>query len=434
VDQVSRRLVKLAPPTPFNIGDLQREAYRAFGFSPSLTLRIAERLYLDALISYPRTSSQKLPPSIDYPKILRGLGRLAPYRQLVQELLAGPLKPREGAKDDPAHPAIYPTGEVPQRELDSRESKLYDLIVRRFFAVFGEEAHQERVRAHILVEGYGFKLAGRRTVKEGWLRYYGLYSGVEEAPIPPLEEGDRLQVVSIDVLEKFERPPPRYNQSSLLQKMEEEGIGTKTTRADIIKTLYDRGYVVGESMEVTDMGFKVVELMKRHSSIIVSTEMTRAIERDLEAIEQGTIRGEEVVERAILSLAEALPQIKGLEVEIGREIRKAVISTVRAQNLLGPCPVCGTGNLTIIRSIRSRKRFVGCTNYSKGCRASAPLPQRGSIKATGKACPHCNWPIIDVFTGRGRPWRLCVNPKCPGKKAREERPSKPEPAVVREEG
>ncbi|MEM4297826.1 MAG: DNA topoisomerase, partial [Nitrososphaerota archaeon] len=89
-----------------------------------------------------------------------------------------------------------------------------------------------------------------------------------------------------------------------------------------------------------------------------------------------------------------------------------VISTVKAQNILGPCPMCKGGMLTIIRSHKSGKRFVGCTNYSKGCRASAPLPQRGVIKATKKPCEACSWPIVYVKSGR-IPWRLCVNPKCP---------------------
>ncbi|MBI4258245.1 MAG: DNA topoisomerase I, partial [Thaumarchaeota archaeon] len=151
ISNVKTTVVKQPPPTPFNIGDLQHEAYRVFGFAPSQTLRIAEALYLEALISYPRTSSQKLPPSINYSKILHGVSRIDQYSGHALEIANGPLHPRQGGKDDPAHPAVYPTGELPKRTLEARESKLYDLIVRRFFAVFGEDALRERISAVIAV-------------------------------------------------------------------------------------------------------------------------------------------------------------------------------------------------------------------------------------------------------------------------------------------
>ncbi|MEM4297827.1 MAG: DNA topoisomerase, partial [Nitrososphaerota archaeon] len=318
--EIHKQTVKHPPPTPFNIGDLQREAYRVFGFSPSQTLTMAERLYLDALISYPRTSSQKLPASIDYRKILAGLSQIQSYTEYAQELLSGRLIPHEGDKEDPAHPAIYPTGEAPKRALEAREAKLYDLIVKRFFAVFGDPALRERVSAIIAVGRHRFKLSGRRTIQEGWLRYYRDYSAAEDQPIPPLKEGDVLRVKRVEVSEKYEQPPPRYNQSSLLQKMEAEGIGTKTTRAEVISTLYERGYITGESIMTTDIGFSIVETMRRYSSLIISTEMTKGVERDLEAIERGDVEASEVVERTIEGLLGPLYSIRTVEVEIGREI------------------------------------------------------------------------------------------------------------------
>ncbi len=127
VSKVSKGLIELPPPQPFNTGDLQKEGYRVLGYSPTRTLQIAERLYLDALISYPRTNSQKLPPSIGYAKILAGIGTMSEYSREVKELLKGALRPREGQKDDPAHPAVYPTGERPGRALLSYERRLLDL-------------------------------------------------------------------------------------------------------------------------------------------------------------------------------------------------------------------------------------------------------------------------------------------------------------------
>ncbi len=414
VSNISRSRLQQPPPTPFDLGDLQKEAYRVFGYSPSQTLKTAERLYLDALISYPRTSSQKLPSSINYRKILSGLQRNWAYSREAEEVSKGRLQPHEGTKTDPAHPAIYPTGELPRRTLSSTEERLYDLIVRRFLAVFGEYALREGVSATIDIAGYLFKIYGRLTLKEGWLKYYRRYTGTEDRAIPDLVEGEALPVLSVISKEKFDQPPPRYNQSSLLEKMETEEIGTKATRADIIKTLYDRGYLTDRSIVATDLAFSVVELMEKHSPNITSTEMTRRIEEHLKRIEQGEINEEQVIQEAVDQLYESLTTIKNAEEEIGVEMTEAITKTVHEMNNLGPCPKCKTGTLYVIRSKKTHKRFVGCSNYQQGCDASAPLPQKGTLTIPGKSCSTCGWPIVYVRFGRF-PWRLCVNMNCPTK-------------------
>ncbi|MEM3891139.1 MAG: DNA topoisomerase I [Nitrososphaerales archaeon] len=414
VKKVSKQIIRQHPPTPFNLGDLQHEAYRVFGFSPSLTLRVAESLYLKALISYPRTSSQKLPPSIGYHKIFSGLQKLEQYRVDVNDLLTKPLKPFEGEEDDPAHPAIYPTGELPQG-LDDRQSRLYDLIVRRFLAVFGEYAVRERVSADVEIGSYLFRVSGRRTIEEGWMKYYRSYVSAEDNPLPLLEEGNRLKVISLDVAERFEQPPPRYNQSSLLAKMEKEGIGTKATRAEIIDTLYQRGYIVGSSIRATDIAFSVIEVMKEYSPSIISTEMTREVERALESIERGVVSVSDVIEKAATHLLTSLQELKVAEEELSSKVREATRASLAAADIIGECPVCKDGYLKIIRSKKSGKRFVGCTNYDGGCRTSAPLPQKGRIKSLNRRCKLCGWPMVAVILTR-YPWRICVNPSCPTKK------------------
>jgi DNA topoisomerase I len=126
-----------SPPVPFDLGALQSEAYRIFKYTPMRTSNIAQHLYISALISYPRTSSQKLPPSIGYKNILKKLGKTAAYAKFAAELLAKPtLKPNEGKKFDSAHPAIYPTGNLPEKPLDAAERNIFDLVVKRFLAVF----------------------------------------------------------------------------------------------------------------------------------------------------------------------------------------------------------------------------------------------------------------------------------------------------------
>jgi DNA topoisomerase I len=412
---VAKSVVQMFPPPPFNVGDLQKEAYRVFGFSPSRTLQIAERLYLNSLVSYPRTNSQRLPPSINYRVILQGLERFSRYSKVARYLLGGTLNPTQGAKADQAHPAVYPTGEVPRKHLNSPEAAVFDLIARRFLAAFGPPAKRELVNVRLSVGEHEFMLSRGRTLYGGWVDSYGGYASARDTNVPSLTEGDRFKVVRVEVEEKFEQGLPRYNQSSLLEKMEKENIGTKATRADIISTLVERGYVEGGSMKVTDLGFAVIEVMEKYAPVIVTTELTRKIEEGLEEVE-GESRGDaELVRGTVRSIAEQLVGLSANEDMIGREIAAALTTTVTVSYVLGPCPVCESGQLRIIRSKKTKKRFVGCSNYPSGCQASAPLPQRGTIRTMDKACPHCSWPVVHVMGGRTS-WRLCVNPMCSAKR------------------
>jgi len=397
---------RIPPPTPFNTGDLQKEAYRAFGMDPSRTLRMAERLYLRALISYPRTSSQKLPRSIGYRRIIERLSKIKGYED-AKELLKRRLKPREGEKEDPAHPAIYPTGEEP-KGLSPQERRIYDLIVRRFLACFCDPVVRESISIRFKALGFEFVARGGRILEEGWLKFYK-FVRFGEGELPDVEEGDELLVKELKVEEKFEGPPARYNKASLLSLMEKEGIGTKATRADIIRTLIERGYVVEKGMRVTDIGFEVYEVMKGYMPEILSVEMTRRIEEELAGIESGERDWREVIREAVEGLLPALKSMKGKEGEVGAKVVEAHRRSRLSRLALGPCPVCKTGTLIVVKTRKGR--FAGCTNYYKtGCRATAPLPGRGKIEPIG-TCELCGWPVIRLRIGR---WtkEFCINPNC----------------------
>lgn len=412
---VKNRIASIGPPAPFDIGELQKEAYRAFGITPTRTLQIAERLYLGALISYPRTGSQKLPPSLNLERVVTGVGRLSEYSRIADEILKSGAKPVQGQKSDPAHPAIHPTGEKPRHPLGRFESSIFDLVVRRFLAAFGTSARRELVDVTITIGPHEFKASGGRTVFQGWIEYYGRYAGYRDKEVPQISEGDRVVICDVDAEERFEPKPSRYNPGSLLEKMEREGIGTKATRADTIATLVERGYVSGESMEASELGFAVEEAMERFAPSIVGTGLTREIEEKLEAVEEAG-RGEGTILReTVRSIADQLSALGAEEDALGREIGSALAATTAKSFVLGACPVCKSGELKLITSKVTGKRFAGCSNYPYACRASAPLPQKGTIKALKKACECCSWPVIYV-TGRGRPWKLCINPECPGRK------------------
>jgi DNA topoisomerase-1 len=419
VSAVTLRTFNQKPPPPLNLADLQKEAYRLFGYAPSKTLQVAERLYLGAMISYPRTGSQRL-PKLDYGKLLSKVAAIPGYSSLVGELVSGgDLHPSQGPGADPAHPAIYPTGEPARRHLGADETKIFDLIVRRFLSCFGEDAVLEASSAEIQVGAHQFKIEGTRVRVPGWMRFTGEGRTAESASVTvaALREGDLVAVQAVTVEEHIRAHPARYNQATLLEKMEKEGIGTKATRADIITTLLGRGYVIGQALVPTDLGFALVETMREHCPQIISTRLTREIEAELERVGSAGDLDWEFFESSLSSLMAQVGEMKSHEREVASTMQGSVSAVSGGSDgrmILGSCPVCKEGKLWVVRSRKSGKRFVGCTNYEKGCRASAPLPQKGSIKTAARPCGTCGWPVVYVRLGR-RPWKLCVNDRCPRK-------------------
>jgi DNA topoisomerase-1 len=408
LSSVSRTVL---PPPPFSLGDLQLEAHRLFGYSPAKTLKIAESLYLKALISYPRTSSQRIPPSIDPREILSGLRRIKAYWELIEELLSrAHLRIREGMKDDPAHPAIHPTGYY-DKGLRPQERSLFDLICRRFMASMGDPAHLLETDALIDVGGYHFHLRGRRTIDHGWTRIYTPSFEEEGETFPPLETGGIIRNIKVRAERRTTRPPTRFDQASLLKLMEREEIGTKSTRSEIIETLYKRGYIEGASIRLTELGLAVVDALSQYCPEILSPELTRYLEKQLERIQASEITSDHVVEDAVERLKPPIFKLKERELQVGLEISIALRSSSQVGEYLGPCPKCKTGEMRIIRNMRTGKRFAGCSNFLRGiCSNSFPLPQRGEIKACGEACPICGAPLITLK--RGKTYKLCINQEC----------------------
>ena len=467
VTKIKNQRNTLCAPHPFNLADLQKEAYRVFRFSPSYTLSIAEKLYISALISYPRTSSQKIPSSINYRNIIADLSKITissapehranssrrsngvpmsgPYTKITMDLLSNSnnLTPNEGKKTDPAHPAIYPTGENPRGRLNASEFKLFDLIIRRFLATFGQPAISQHTLVTIFViDEHFFEADAKMMIDEGWMLFYKPYISStlglgSQSYLQNLNEGNILKNDVVTMTNKFTQPPTRFNQSSLLEEMESKKIGTKATRSEIISTLFKRSYVsnvrsskdasysrqydsFGGGIEATDLGVEIVQSMRRYLPNIVSIDLTRAMEELLESIALGNDKSDFVIKYAKAKLKEAIIPFKEKETEIGTRLTDAVNATkIRQQLILGACPVCGRGSLKIIRSSKTKKRFVGCSNYTSGtCKATVPLPQNGSIRPTGEICTSCRWPVLEntYFHGAKYRWKFCININCPSKK------------------
>jgi DNA topoisomerase-1 len=430
VDSIISRITSQQPHPPFNLSTLQSEAYRHFGFKPSRTLTIAQSLYLDAVISYPRTSSEKLPKTLDLKEILDGLGKMKNYASMVKQVVrAGNLTPVQGKKSDPAHPAIHPTGSKPTKRLTPSEKKLYDLIVKRFLALFGEPAVKEHLRADIKHESHVLYSRGLRILKPGWMEFYGPYAKTNERELPGISEGTPLLLSPVSDEQRYTQPPARFNPASLLKLLERENLGTKATRARIVDSIKSRGYTLNDRFELSTLGYALYETLERYIPDILSPELTRFLEKEMDDIRQENKNRENVLSRAKVELLILLENFKSQEEDIGNDLVTGLQRYWKSKEELGECPKCGEGTLRVIRSAKTRKRFVGCSNYSEGkCDQTFPLPQKGDLFPLDKKCPHCGYQMFQVTSGR-RKWETCINwTDCPGRqdelKALEEKRTK----------
>jgi DNA topoisomerase-1 len=418
VDSIEKKKSTHRPPIPFNLSGLQTESYRHFGFKPSRTLVLAQKLYLDALISYPRTSSQKIPASVDVKEILLGLSGFKRYGPLAKRVLdTGMLTPVQGKKDDPAHPAIHPTGVKPSRRLTPSEKKVFDLIVRRFLALFGEPSVKESRRADVRCNNHLFHFRGLRVLKQGWMEYYQPYATANEKEFPPIEQGDSIQLTSVHVTDKQTSPIPRYNPSSLLKALERENLGTKSTRSRIADSIRSRGYVLNDRFELSTLGYALFETLEQYVPEMLSVELTRHLEKQMEGIQDGDTDREQVLVDAKRELLKILERFRAMETAIGNTLVSGLQRYWKEKQEIGLCPTCEVGTLSIISSSKTGKRFLGCSNYKEGrCKQTYPLPQSGEIAPLGKMCPHCGHQMIKI-TSRRRVWETCINwTECPGRR------------------
>ena len=415
IKDVERKKTTQLPPNPFDLTTLQTEAYSCFRISPKNTLVIAQNLYTDGLISYPRTSSQILPKEIGYANVMKELSSQKEYTKLCSMLLSKKiLEPNNGKKSDPAHPAIYPTGVEP-KGLEENEKKIYDLIVKRFLATFADNAVRETLTVNIDVNAEIFVAKGTTTVEKGWHIFYEPYTDLKEEELPDVKKGMEVKVTEIKMHDKMTQPPKRYTPASIIRELEKENLGTKSTRATIVDTLFQRGYVTGESIEATELGIKTIETLEEFCPKILDEELTRHFEAEVEEIQEGKKKPEQVLKEAREVLTTILEDLKKKEKSIGEKLREAYRETAMVENVVGKCPKCKIGDLRILRAKASGKRFLACNKYPE-CKTTFSLPQTGAVKKIKTVCPQCGYPMVNIIRKGKRPWRLCINPVCPSKK------------------
>ncbi len=368
-------------PLLYDLTSLQREANTRFGFSARRTLSAAQRLYEEhKVLTYPRTNSRFLPSDMigEIKPIASLLGTQREYAKAAAYVTGLDVLPLGRVINDAKvtdHHAIIPTNsEHRVDKLSDDDRRIYDMVTRRFLAVFHPDAVFENTRLETTVREHIFRTRGRVLLEAGWR---GVYGELEERSgdaddegdnqsLPRLAQGENVSVLKVDSEEKITQPPRRYSDASLLGAMEtagklvedeelreamkDSGIGTPATRAAIIERLIDVGYVErdGRSLVCTEKGLGVIRLLDDHA--LTSPSLTGDWEHRLSRIEQG----EEARQRFMDDIA----QFAGATVTTLDEKLKD-IRIPRAN--LGPCPVCGHD------IVENRKGFSCWSREDPGC-------------------------------------------------------------------
>ncbi len=380
ITKLEKKEEREQPQLLYDLTSLQRHGNTLYGFSARRTLAAAQRLYEEhKALTYPRTNSRFLTGDMipEIKPIAELVGHNPQYKKGSEYVLGLDKLPLGRVVNDKRvqdHHAIIPTrSEHDLGRMGQDELKVYDLVAKRFLAVFHPEAVYERTRVETTVAEHVFRTSGRRLIEAGWKSVYGEEvdqqrgdddSGGDQL-LPKLDQGETVQTLSVESIRKETQPPRRFTEASLLGAMEtagkdiddaelreamkDSGIGTPATRASIIELLVNREYVEreGRSLVATEKGIQVIRLLNGHQ--LTSPELTGSWEKRLGLIEQGEDSRESFmrdIAKFTTETVQELDKLKGVQIE-------------RAK--LGPCPICG-------REIGENRKGYSCwSRDDPGC-------------------------------------------------------------------
>lgn len=441
VQEVRVQRVSRKPQPPFITSTLQREASSKLGLAPALTMKIAQQLYEGVdiggegqvgLITYMRTDSPSVSPEAQ-----------AEAREYVEETWGKEYLPAKlpvyaavsGAQE--AHECIRPTkvartSDSLRAYLTADQLRLYELIWRRFLASQMAPAVFDQATADIAAGPKGaptpylFRATGSSGVFAGYLKVYEEESEEEGAewgkPLPPLSNGEPLELVELLPVQHFTEPPPRYNEATLIKELEKRGVGRPSTYTVILQTIQDRGYVEKKGgaakkapLSPTAIAFVVVDYLLLCFPEIFDCGFTAQMERDLDEIAAGRQNWVQALRAFYAKLHAALEGAEGQSPAVAAEAAGIPV-----------CELCGQPML-----VRQGKygAFLGCSGYPecKNTRSlaptpsvtkTAPLPSAAECAPAGNApaCPLCGQPMVQRRSPRGSFWGCPSYPECRGTK------------------
>jgi DNA topoisomerase-3 len=397
VVSIAKKKGKEYAPKLFDLTGLQVYCNTKFGFSADETLKIAQKLYEQKVITYPRVDTTFLPNDI-YPKVEGILKNLTNYKKIIEPILGKKIKKSAKVFNDKKvtdHHALIPTGV--QSYLHDNQQKVYDIITKRFVAVFYDDCSVSNTTVTGKVDTVPFKTTGKEILEKGWRLVFESADNKDKKDknvLPEFKKGEKGPHVP-SFIEKESKAPNQYTEATLLRGMEtagkqvdddemrelmkENGIGRPSTRANIIETLFRRKYILRNKKQIlpTETGIKLIETIR--NKLLTSAELTGQWEKQLKEIEKGNFNAGSFVKNM-------KNMVDHLVYEVRMEQTYAKISHTSEEKVVKPakqkkevstviagtsCPKCNDGKLL------KGKTGYGCSEYKKGCILLLPFTFSG---------------------------------------------------------
>ena len=288
IDNVVRR------PLPTDTDTMLQELSRVLGLSAAKIMALAEALYGDGYISYPRTETNMW-LTVNHKTILAMLS--STYLSKHVDLLS--YSPRDGKKNDGAHPPIHPTAYYPRSDI---KGKIWEYIARRYLAnVVGRDASLKRWKLNVKAGSIEMEASGKYFIDEGFYQIFPYFKPKDTLRIPQLRIGEPLPVIKVDLRERKTKPPPRLTESELLRLLEKHSIGTDATRADYPQIIIERGYAEkkGKAFRISTLGEALINLLKSVDHRLVTPDTRRYVEQLMADVETGKTSMEDALKKAL---------------------------------------------------------------------------------------------------------------------------------------
>ncbi|NQY29559.1 MAG: DNA topoisomerase 3 [Flavobacteriaceae bacterium] len=391
---ITRKEGKEYAPKLFDLTGLQVYCNTKFGFTADETLKIVQKLYEQKVVTYPRVDTTFLPNDV-YPKIAGILGNLSNYSRLTQPLLGKKIKKSAKVFNDKKvtdHHAIIPTGV--QNNLQYNQQQVYDIITKRFIAVFYDDCKVANTNVIGKVDTVTFKTTGKEILEKGWRIVFERSDAVtksETGMLPSFVKGEKGPH-SPSFLEKETNPPKQFTEATLLRAMEtagkqvdddevrelmkENGIGRPSTRANIIETLFRRKYIIRNKKQVlpTSTGIQLIDTIQ--NTLLKSAEMTGLWEKQLKEIEKGTYNAgtfinnmKKMVDQLVYEVRSESTRanISSATIVNSKTTKKKIAKNSATDISKIDCPKCKKGKI-----LKGSSAF-GCSAYKNGCNFKAPF-------------------------------------------------------------
>jgi len=419
IENFNENLVKRKPPTPLNTTKALVLLTKNLKISAKIAMNTLSDLYLNKIISYPRTDSDIYKSDFEHVPLLKMFIPHSDYGNYTNKLLkVKRTTPTKGKKDAGDHPPITPLESLELNSSKFRNAiqrKAYDLLARHYLALFGEDATESKQDLDLLIKDEPFKAKIVSLVYEGFLEIAPFLKPHYDTAIKI--KGDKVPVQEIEIAEKETKPPPRYSDTTLLKLMEKNGLGTKATRPTIIEIMQKRKVIFKEKkgkkskFHCSDLGIFLIESLMKVWLPFLEPKFTKRVEEKLEDVQNEKREMEDVVDEVKKEFLALFDKFVSKKDDIVKDVEDYTPKGDDRWPLTkGKCPKCNIYPMKYINIPRS-KRFLVCSEDK--CKTYLPLPKKGTIQMLDTICSICGMDAFKVSTRKSnKTYTYYLCPKC----------------------